>query len=252
MRGLNYRMVILIGVCIFFSFPYTGASTLDDGMIIESGYDSIVENPPDDVVKISFWELSLRSMVLFTVLAFVPVLVFPVELLFALKVFSLLGLRRLSANQVLDHTGRNTIYEIIRENPGFHISTIAQESGMNRGTIKYHLAILEITGKISQVATPGFSYYYENNGVFTDLEKKILHHMKSETKTNILRYLLYNTSTTRTSLAESLGCSGPNVTWHIRHIRQDLIITEQRDGKFVRYDLHPDAVPIVQKYLPGL
>lgn len=250
MCDLNYRMVILISLCFF--IPHTGASTLDGGMIIEPGYDSVIENPPDNVVKISFWQLSPRSMVLFTILAFVPILVFPVELIFALKVFSLLGFRRLSDKRILNNNNRHLIFQVIRENPGFHISEIARKTGMNRGTIRYHLAMLKLTGKISEVNIPGFSFFYENNGVYTNLEKTILRHMKSKIKITIFQYFLKNPSTTRTSLAESLGCTGPTVTWHIRHLSQDNIISQQRDGKHVRYVLHQDAIPIIRKYLSGL
>jgi predicted transcriptional regulator len=188
-------------------------------------------------------------MVVFALLAISPVLVFPVELIFALKIYTLLGIRRLTKRGILDHEHRRTIYEIIREKPGLHLSGIVHESGLNRGTIKYHLAVLEMTGKINRVSASGFSMYYKNHDSYTEMEKKILWHLKSDSRSRIMQHLLNSSSGTRHEIADTLGVSRPTVTWHMQRLIRDEIVSLQKDGKNARYGLTPDAAPVIRNYL---
>jgi len=246
---LQYREISIFLVFLVLITPIPVVALPNDGITISPGYDAIVPDPADDVTKISFWELSPRAMILFTLVAISPVLVFPVELLLAIKVILLLGIRRITKTRVLDHESRMEIYDEIRKKPGISISQMVLLSDMNRGTLKYHLSVLEKTGKVTHISLHGNSLFFENSGEFTELETKILHNLKSESKVKIFEYLLKYPKASRMDLADVLDVSGPAISWHMHHLCSEGILFESRDGREVIYRVNPDAVPYIRKYL---
>ncbi|MFA5331762.1 MAG: winged helix-turn-helix transcriptional regulator [Methanoregula sp.] len=122
---------------------------------------------------------------------------------------------------------------------------------MNRGTLKYHLSVLEKSGKVTHLTLHGDSLFFENSGKFSELEKRIVQNLKSESKVKIFDYLLKFPMTSRQALADALNVSGPTVSWHMRHLCNERISFESREGKEVKYNINPDAIPYIQKYLCG-
>jgi predicted transcriptional regulator len=244
-----YRKISVFFVVFLFLFaPNIVVALPSDGIVISPGYDAVLADPDDDVVKISFWELSPSTMILFAVFSVSPVLVFPVELFLALKIIVMLGIRRLTKNRVLDQESRMAIYDTIQKKPGMSISQISLVADINRGTAKYHLTVLEKTGKITHMSLHGNSLFFENNGTFSDLEKTIVQNLKSESKVKILEYLLESRIASRPELATALDVSGPAISWHMHHLRDDQVVLEVREGREVKYRLDPHAVPHLQKY----
>lgn len=246
-----YREISIFIVFLVLITPIPVVALPNDGIVISSGYDYVLPNPPDDSIKVSFWELPPRAMLFFTLIAISPILVFPVELFLAAKVLLMLGIRRLTKTRILDHDSRMEIYENIRKKPGMSISQMILLSDINRGTLKYHLSVLEKSGKISHIALHGNSLFFENSGKFSELEKRIVQNLKSESKVKIFNYLLKFPTASRTDLANALNLSGPTISWHMRHLCNERILFENRDGKKVKYNVNPDAIPYIQKYLCG-
>ncbi len=246
-----YRKISIFIVFLVLIAPIPVVALPNDGIVISPGYDAVLPDPPDKVDKISFLDLSPRAMLLFTLVSLSPVLVFPVELLLAVKVMVLLGIRRLTKTRILDHESRMEIYEKIREKPGMSISQMVLLSDMNRGTLKYHLSVLEKSGKVTHLTLHGDSLFFENSGKFSELEKRIVRNLKSESKVKIFGYLLKFPMASRMDLANVLNVSGPTVSWHMRHLCNEKIFFEIREGKEVKYNVNPDAIPYIQKYLCG-
>ncbi|MCK9631026.1 MAG: winged helix-turn-helix transcriptional regulator [Methanoregula sp.] len=242
--------LIILSVTLFFLVPVAASALPGHEIIIEPGYDFLRDDPPDDVVKISFWKLSPKSMMLFSLLAISPILVYPTELFFMIRIYSLLGIRRLTKKHMLDHKSRKAIYELIRKNPGIQLPAIMDVSHLNRGTARYHLARLEIAGKITYITVSGKIMYYENNENFSNLEKKVIWHLKSDSRSKILFHLLESTASSRHEISDALGVTGPTVSWHMYRLIHDEITSRQKEGKFTWYGLKPEAVPVVRKYLP--
>jgi len=245
----TYREIFVFIVFLTLISPVPVIALPNDGIVISPGYDAVLPDPPDDVEKISFWELSPRAMLLFTVVALCPILIFPVELFLVIKVFLLLGIRRLTKTRVLDHGHRMEIYDEIRKKPGMSISQMVLQSDINRGTLKYHLSVLEKTGKITHISLHGNSLFFENSGKFTKMEKLIVQNLKSDSKVKILEFILKSPTTSRSDLATALEVSGPTISWHMRHLCNEGILFECKDGKKVNYMVNPEVIPDIQKYL---
>lgn len=217
---------------------------------VESGYQYTIPNPPNDVRQLSWWELSVRDIVILTVVAFSPALLYPLELVYLIKIFLYFGHRRISDKSVLENRMRLEIYSQIREHPGTTAPTLAEDLDANIGTVRYHLEILELMRKITSLPKAGFTAYFENRGGRSILEQKILSYLQNETKIRIFNYLRQSPWSSREGIARHLGISGPAVTWHMKQLMEDHIIIAKHDGKYTRHSLNPETIPVLERYLP--
>jgi predicted transcriptional regulator len=216
---------------------------------VESGYPYEIQNPPDMVIKLSWWELSIRDIIIFSLAAYAPVLIFPVEVFFIMKIFTYLGYRKINDKMVLDNLMRLEIYSNIQKNPGITAPGIAENLGLNLGTVRYHIAVLNMTKKISSLTNPGFTAYFENDKIHSPIEKKILWYMQNKAKSQIIQYIRQSPYSSRQGIASELGISGPAITWHMHPLVEDHLILAKQDGKFVRYTINPEVSPVLEKYL---
>ena len=241
---------ILAIISLFILVTTSTASPVN--YVVECGYPYLIENPPDDVKQLSWWELSLRDVIIFSLVAISPALIYPLELFFLIKMLLYFGYRHITDKTVLDNRMRLEIYSRIRDHPGTIAPVLAKDLDMNLGTVRYHIEMLQFTGKISSISNPGFIAFFENPESRSILERKLLAHMRNETKVKIFQFLKHSPDSSRQGIADHLGLSGPAVTWHMNQLMDDLIIVTIRDGKCIRHSLNPEAVPVLEKYLPEM
>ena len=178
-----------------------------------------------------------------------PVLLVPLELFFFIQSLTFLGYRKITAGNVLGSPARTLIFETIRANPGIYFNELSRETGLNRGTLRYHLALMRMTGKISTLAMEGDIRYFENSGRFSETEQKVLKYLRNDKERAIFAHLMDNPETTRGDLETMLGISGAAVTWHTNRLCNAGMLTVARSGKTARYLIDPDARTYLEKYL---
>lgn len=152
------------------------------------------------------------------------------------------GFRRISAANALDHPERHTIYELIRGSPGIDLTRIAQTSGINIHTLRYHLDILTSFGKIIVMKDWGIFRYYENHGAYTEIERKIIPYIWNPVAGSILEIIRNDPECTQTTLSEKIGITGPTVGWYMKRFVSDGIVVATRDGRCTRHGLTRDAL----------
>lgn len=165
------------------------------------------------------------------------------------------GFRRISAANALDHPERYTIYELIRGSPGIDLTRIAQDSGINIHTLRYHLDILTSFGKITVMKDWGIFRYYENHGAYTEIERKIIPYFRNPVAGSLLRIIHDEPGCTQTALSEKIGITGPTVGWYMKRFVSDGIVVATRDGRCTRHGLTRDALSAMirlQQFLTGL
>jgi len=207
-----------------------------------------LSGPLQDPVPISFWDLTVRGMMIALALSFCPVLVFPVEFLFFLKLLTALGYRKFVRNAVSYNQNRQKIYECIAANPGVRFNVLERLTGMKEGTLKYHMLILLMKRKIIAYGSRKSVRYFENNGRYSELEKKVYLHLQNPTTRRIFEILDTSPDVSRKDIAEIVGITGPSITWHTKQLSGDGIITTRRNGRAVRYTLCPAGVNIFKRY----
>jgi len=216
-------------------FLLIGPASADD-YIVESGHDHPIPEGVEahDPVPISFWQLPLWVMLL-------HVTAMPIETLASLKTLTYLGYKRVSRHNVLNQAVRSKIYDHIKENPGAHYSAIADETGINRGTLRYHLEILQICGKVRALHSTGYTRYFENNMKLSEYDQRVLHHLKNDTSKRILEVLVENPDVSRKDLSNVVGVSGPSISWYMKRLCAEGIVSAIKEGRHVRYRLNSEA-----------
>lgn len=202
-----------------------------------------------DPLATSFWDLSPRVMALAVVLSFAPVLVSPVELFFSfLKMVIFLGYRKVVRNAVTYNRNRQKIYDCITANPGVKFNALERLTGIKEGTLKYHLLLLVAKRKVISFGTGRSVRYYENNGRYSELEKKVLLHLQNPTTRRILGILASFPEVSRKDIAEIVGIAGPSISWHTKRLSGDGIISTSKNGREVRYTLCQGGVDIFKRF----
>lgn len=232
--------ILLLFLLIFILIGLASA----DGYIVESGYDHPIPEGVEayDPVPISFWQLPLWVMIL-------HVTAMPVETLASLKALTYLGYKRVSGRNLLHNEIRLTIYDHIKKNPGVHYSAIANETGINRGTLRYHLKILQMHDKVRVFHGTGYVRYFGNNMKFNEYDQRVLHHLKNDTSKKILEFLIKNPDALRKDLSDAVGVSGPSVSWYMKRLCADGIVSTSREGWYVRYHLNSEVAEFLRAWL---
>jgi predicted transcriptional regulator len=227
--------------------PYATAGT--GGYMVTPPGAGALTGPPQDPVPISFWDLPVRGILIALALSFCPVLVYPVELFFFLKLFSALGYRKVEQYALSFNRNREKIYQTIVAHPGLKFNALERLTGMKEGTLKYHLVRLERKRKIVSVRFATSARYFENDGRYTELEKKVFLHGQNPTTRRILEILSASPRVSRKDIAAILGITGPSVSWHTKRLWCDGIITTRINGNGVRYSFCPGGAEIFRKFL---
>ena len=203
---------------------------------------------PQDPVPITFWDLSVREMIIAVCLSFFPVLIFPVEIFFFLKLLAILGYRKVVHNAVSYNQNRQMVLDTIMANPGEKFHDLERRTKMKEGTLKYHLLLLEAKRKIVSFGTGRSLRYFENNGRYSELEKKMMLRMQNPTTRRILEILASSPEVSRKDIAGIMGVAGPTVTWHTKRLSGDGLISTSKHGRGVRYTLSLAGANIFKRY----
>ena len=216
------------------------AAAFPSEYVIEPAYGAI-GTPSPDLCQTTFWDLSLREMAIVSVLAISPLFIFPVEILFMLKIFFCLGFRRISRSNILDSDSRQSVFAGIQASPGIRITELVKKTGLSRGTVNYHLAVLRFNGKITYLRTNGEISYFENSQKYEPAERKVIRYLRNETEMLIFRALMECPRASRADLEKLLALSGPTVTWHMKRLCADGMVRVSREGRYSRYTL-PETI----------
>jgi predicted transcriptional regulator len=246
MEPSQARAVALFISIFLVVVPFAAADT--GGYSTTPGLTGMVPDDHQDPVPISFWDLPLREMLIAVALSFCPVLVYPVELFFFLKLLTVLGYRKVEQNAVSYNEKRQKIYDCIAEHPGLNFNELERLTCVAEGTLKYHMLILGAKRKIVSYGTGRSIRYFENNGLYGEVEKKLFLYLQNRTTRRILDILATSREVSRKDLAERVGVAGPSISWHMKKLSGDGIITMSRKGKEARYTLCPAGVNIFKRY----
>jgi len=246
MKPWPVRVVALI---IFIFLACVPAVTADyGGYSVAPGEAGAAEGLPQDPEPVSFFDLNLREMLIAVALSFCPLLVYPVELFFSLKVFAALGYRKIEKNAILWNRNRREILASVAANPGVRFVTLERLTGIKEGTLKYHLLILEAKRRIVSFGSGRSLRYFENNGRYNELEKRVFFHLQNPTTRRILEILAVSPEVSRKDIAGIVGIAGPSITWHTNRLSRDGIISTSKRGRIVRYTLCPAGLDLFLQF----
>ncbi|MDO9325029.1 MAG: hypothetical protein Q7T80_08765 [Methanoregula sp.] len=183
-------------------------------------------------------------------------LVVPLFLIISgLGFFVYFGIRQVTAKNSILHPHRDTIVHYIRKHPGKHFSTLMRETGINRGTLYYHLWQLKTHSVVLEVKDGGLTRYFIHLDVFEPLKQKLMFHMDNPIRDQIISMLKADSVVSRQDFIKNLGISGPSLWYHIQLLGRDGIVHVEQEGRRTLYVLSYNAAQIlksnIQKIQPA-
>jgi len=125
----------------------------------------------------------------------------------------------------LDLDSRKKIYELIANNPGVNLSTIAELLEMSIPLVDYHTKHMEDSGLISTIKEEGkgFKRYYLKGEMGTR-DKKFLGVLRQETPLKIVLFLLEHPYSKHREILDHFELAGSTLSYHLKKlIRCDIV-----------------------------
>jgi predicted transcriptional regulator len=247
-KRVRYETILILFLCSLSLVP-SGSCDFHPGYTVEPVTPDMDIGTPLETVPVDFWDLPPGMILLTLALSVSSFIGFPVELFFFIKLYALLGYRKIAQGTILYNEARNRIYSCIRDNPGIYYNALVRMTGIKRGTLRYHLIMLKMAEKITVLDSPGNPRYFENSGIYSEPEKTVLKYLRNKTDGRILRLLMENSEVTRNEIGNDLGLSASTVSWRMKRLGDEKLIWIQKAGKNIRYGIHPDARQYLEKYI---
>lgn len=148
---------------------------------------------------------------------------------------------------ILQNKNQAAILEYIGKNPGCTLAGLSKNTGINKGTIKYHLYVLLIERKVVRKKDGKLSYLFINGDI--PPEKRLVYgHIMNPAKREILTTIFDRPGISNKEIAERLLLNPSTVHWHLRQFLEDKMIASQWDGRSQNYTLLPDVEEILKEY----
>jgi predicted transcriptional regulator len=104
--------------------------------------------------------------------------------------------------------------------------------------------------KVTMLETSRNTRYFENSGLYSAMERKVLKYLHNTPTRTLLQLLMVNPDLTRVQIEIALGISGAGVNWHMHRLSDDGLLVIRKVGRTARYELNSDIIPYLEKYLP--
>jgi hypothetical protein len=143
---------------------------------------------------------------------------------------------------------RNIVLDFIVRNPGSSLYEITRGTGVNLGTVRYHLFILGLNHKIVASQTDGkFVRYFTNSGTYSKDEQLILSLMRREAIGRTLGLMLERPGISNVEIVKELDIKESVVSRHIKELTERSII-ENGTGGYAVKDEHRQAVADMMRH----
>ena len=136
------------------------------------------------------------------------------------------------ASVELEQDSRSKIYNLIKGNQGIHLREICRKLDKKMGVIQYHIHVLEKANLIDSVKEGRYRRFFIHNGN-GESSKTLLCYLQRDSSRKILEYLAINDDekVSHGDLAESLGISSQAITWHMKKLESEGIVSYEKIGK---------------------
>lgn len=141
---------------------------------------------------------------------------------------------RIEKDELLENERRARIFELIRANPGIHLSEIARELDFAWGTTLHHLRKLRADHLILYKEMGHHKSFFVNGSGLSEKQMEAMSLIKNGTLSRLAQYLETHPRVSLKELSEALQISPPLAAFHIRKLEKAGLVQKVRDGKSVR------------------
>jgi len=150
---------------------------------------------------------------------------------------------------VLNQSTRLTIYNFVRDNPGFHLRALSNSLNLPIGVLQYHLGLLVDKGLLSSYHDGRYKRYFESKK-FSETAMKVISLLRNGTSGKILAVLFAEPQTTHKDLAARLHISSQALSWQMHRLEEMGVVSRSLDGLTVRYSLTESVCSAISQYAP--
>jgi predicted transcriptional regulator len=129
---------------------------------------------------------------------------------------------------------RKRIYHYILDIPGAHFRDIHRKLEIPTGVVEYHLKYLQDKGMISARTEGRYKRYYVE-GTIGSRDKDLMALLRQEIPRRIIAHVLLNPGTTHKELRELFEISASTLSFHIKKLVHNNIVTQNRVGRQSEY-----------------
>ena len=126
-------------------------------------------------------------------------------------------------DDLLELESRRNIYNLIQENPGLHLSKIAELSKLRISHVEYHLGYLEKHEVIVCIKEEGYRRYYVKETVGIK-DKAVLALLRQEIPLKIVLYLLRYPRSLHKDILEHFDIAPSTLSYHLKKLQKRGII----------------------------
>ena len=159
---------------------------------------------------------------------------------------------RIKAREKRTFGTRETIYNLIVQKPGLHLSKIAEILQMSISLADYHLVSMQKEGKITAVKDDKgyFKRYYVAGSEIKVQEKQIIETLRKKTPLKIVLLLLKRNNLQHKDIMEFLHMPSSSLSYHLTKLEEYGIIEVHPHGRERGYTLRnrDEIIRILKKY----
>lgn len=133
---------------------------------------------------------------------------------------------------------RRKIFEIVKKNPGVHLSRIAQLLQLRISLVEYHLFILEKNRILTVLKETGYKRYYIEASNIAPKDKKILALLRREVPLTIVLLLLKHQRLNHMTILQYTSSVAPStLSYHLQQLLDAGIVAVEQRGKEREYSI---------------
>ena len=147
----------------------------------------------------------------------------------------------------LQNKNRAAILNYIGNNAGCTLADLSKNTGINRGTAKYHLYLLLIEKKVIRKKDGKLSYLFTNGGMHLD-RRRVYGYIMNPAKREILNTILNQPGISNKEIAAKLQFDPSTTHWHLQQFLEEKMIVSHWDGRNTNYFLSHEVEDILREY----
>lgn len=154
----------------------------------------------------------------------------------ALYYFGVGGLRHVDKDNVLEHPMRQSLLQVVEDEPGVHLRELANRHGTAVTNTQWHLRKLEMAGLVATRKIQGRRLYYPKEGGVAMRDQAVQNAaVQNPNARRILECVLATPGINQRKLADALSMNPGTVRWHLRKMEDAELLRSVPDGAQQRY-----------------
>ena len=154
-------------------------------------------------------------------------------------------------DDILELETRRNIFDILKKNPGLHLSKIAQTLKLRVSLVEYHLRYLEKHGLIQSDRHTGYNRYFIM-GEIKSIPKKNFSILRQKTLLTIVLFLLKKKQAKHKEILNKIDVSAATLSYHLKRLVKNNILEVDQQGtsRIYRIKNSEELIMWLIKYKP--